>query len=205
CAFDVISQVCYYSQDVGLGVYSALRALNLAERAGPSAELARSYATMCIAASLVPLHPLAEAYGRRAWRTVELIDDLGTRAWVSEMMGMYWLSVGRWGEGREKLSEAVEINRRIGDWRRWEESLGELARLDYLRGDFKRGEERFGEIWSLARQKGHEQAQVWGRHGQAKNLLRQGRIEESARLLEQSPALHADYAYVADTILGLGL
>ena len=33
-AFDVIMQVCYYSQDLALCVYSALRALNLAESSG---------------------------------------------------------------------------------------------------------------------------------------------------------------------------
>lgn len=204
-AYDVISQVCYYSQEVSLGVYSALRALNLAERAGPCPELARSYGTMCIASSLIPLHPLAEIYGRRAGKTVESTDDSATRAWVAEMRGIYWLSVGRWDESRENLSTAIEITRRIGDWRRWEESLGELARLEYLQGHFAIGAERFGELWHLARQHGHEQAQVWGRHGQASNLLRLGRLHEAAGMLEESPALSDDYKWVADRILGLGL
>ena len=43
-----------------LGVYFYLRTLNLAEEAGPCPELARSYATMCIASSLIPLHRLAK-------------------------------------------------------------------------------------------------------------------------------------------------
>lgn len=205
CAYDVISQICYYSQEVSLGVYSALRALNLAERAGPCPELARSYGTMCIAASLVPLHSLAEIYGTRAGETAETIDDWATRAWVSEMRGIYWLSVGRFDASRQELMKAVEITRRIGDWRRWEESLGELARLEYLKGNFALGAERFGDLWEVARQQGHEQAQVWGRHGQASNILRQGRVAEAVASLEESPALRDDYQWVADRILGFGL
>jgi tetratricopeptide (TPR) repeat protein len=203
--YDVISQICYYSQEVSLGVYSALRALNLAERAGPCPELARSYGTMCIAASLVPLHGLAEIYGARAGETVQGIDDWATRAWVSEMRGIYWLSVGRFDASRQELMKAVEITRRIGDWRRWEESLGELARLEYLQGHFALGAERFGELWDVARQQGHEQAQVWGRHGQASNILRQGKVAEAVASLEESPALLDEYKWVADRILGFGL
>ena len=138
-ANDALVQVCYYSQDVPLGVYSSLRGLNLAEEAGPCPELARSYATMCIASSLIPLHRLAEAYGRRAWAIAEAIDDPPTRAFVAELLGVYWLGIGNWEACREKLVEAAEIGRRIGDWRRWEESVGELARLEYLQGDFDAG------------------------------------------------------------------
>ena len=70
-AYDLLGQVCYYAQDTAGGVYAALRALNLAEGAGPSPELARSYATMCVAAGLVPLHRLADVYGRRARQVAE--------------------------------------------------------------------------------------------------------------------------------------
>jgi tetratricopeptide (TPR) repeat protein len=204
-AHDVICQVCYYSQDVTLGVFCALRALNLAERSGPCPELARSYGTMCIVAGMVPLHALAEAYGRRALKTVEVIDDLSTRAWVSQTIGMYWLTVGRWQQSRAKLSEAVESTRRIGDWRRWEESLAELARLEYLQGDFGLGAELFAEMGRVAREQGHEQAQAWSLHGQSTCLLRKGRIEETVGMLEKSPALQPGYDNVADMILGLGL
>jgi len=70
---------------------------------------------MCIASSLIPLHRLAEAYGRRAWATAEAIDDPTTRAFVAELLGVYWLGIGNWEACREKLVEAAEIGRRIGD------------------------------------------------------------------------------------------
>jgi class 3 adenylate cyclase/tetratricopeptide (TPR) repeat protein len=204
-AHDVIGQVCYYTQDVSLGVLCALRALNLAERTGPCPELARAYATMSVAAGLVPLHSLAEAYVQRAWQTAMVLDDPSTRAWVQEMMGVYWLSVGRWADSRLRLSEAVATTRRLGDWRRLEESLGELARLEYLQGNFALGGELFAEVGRLAHQQGHEQAQVWSLHGGSTCLLRQGETERVVGLLEKSPALQTQYKNVADSILGLGL
>ncbi len=204
-AYDVTCQVCYYSQDVILGTFSAVTALNLAEASGPCPELARTCGTMCIVAGMIPLHALAEAYGRRAWKIALVIDDLSTRAWVSQMVGMYWLTVGRWDESREKLALAVESSRRLGDWRRWEESLAELARLEYLQGDFLLGAKLFEEVGCVARQQGHEQALGWSLHGHSTCLLRAGRLNEAAGMLEKSPALQPGYANVADTILGLGL
>lgn len=201
--FDVIFHVCYHRQEVPLGIYAALRALNLAEGAGPSPELARSYATMCVVST--PIAWLAQEYSKRARRIAEGIDDLAARAWVSEFVGIHALGVGSWDTSLEKLGEAVEITRRNGDWRRCEESLAELARVHYLMGDFALGEARFGEQWDIARRHGHDQAQVWARHGQATTILRQGRLEEAAALIEQSPAVLDENARTADAILGFGL
>ena len=204
-ACDVACQICYYSQEVAPGAFSALRALNLAEASGPCPELARSYGTMCIMAGMVPLHSLAEAYGRRAQETALLIDDLSTRAWVAQAIGMYWLTVGRWQQSREKLTEAVDTTRRLGDWRRWEESLTELARLEFLQGDFQLGARLFQEVESVARQRGHDQVVGWSLHGQSTCLLRLGQTERAAGMLKTSPALEPGYTNIADMILGRGL
>lgn len=200
------SQLCYYSQDVLGGVFAAVRSLNFAERCEPSAELARSYATMCVAAGLIPLRPLAAAYDRRAHEAAEAIGDREAIAWVSELTGIYWLGVGDWERARRNLDRAVAIAHEQGDWRRWEESVGELARLDFLTGDYPRAEEQFRRMGDVADHRDHEQARIWSRHGRATVLLRLGRTEEAAALLEASPVLRPDAAVDrSDAILGLGL
>jgi class 3 adenylate cyclase/tetratricopeptide (TPR) repeat protein len=203
-AYDVLGQVSYYAQDTVCGVFAALRALNLAEAAGPSPELARSYATMCVAASLVPLHRLAETYGRQARAAAEFVGDPGAEAWVSELTGIYWLGVGRWEASRRALERAVELNHRLGDWRRWEESIGELARLEYFRGNYRAGASGFDQMGVIARERGHTQAEIWWRNGLAKNLFRLGQVDRAASLLESSPALRNSSVDRADAILGLG-
>lgn len=204
-AFHVITNLCYYSQDVALGVYSALRSLNLAERAGPSPELARSYATMCVAAGLIPLPPLARVYDRRAHAAADAVGDPVCRAWVAELTGIYWLGVGRWDRARPNLERAEAMTRELGDWRHWEETVGELARLYYLVGDFPRAEAWFAELGEVAGRRGHDQARLWSTHGRAKLIFRLGRVAEAAEMLEASPALHDPTVDRADAILGLGL
>jgi class 3 adenylate cyclase/tetratricopeptide (TPR) repeat protein len=205
-AFGLIGQVCYFEQDRAFGIYAAIRALNLAERdGGPSVELARSLAVMCMACGLVPLHRLAESYGQRAFATAAKLDDVATRAWVLQLTGMYYLGVCRWAESRENLGQAVNLSRQIGDWRRWEESSGELARLEYYLGAFECGAERFKEFGEVARRQGHVQATVWSLNGRAKNLLRLGRIDEAHALLQESRNMPAEGIGVGDAILRDGL
>jgi len=205
-AYGLIGQLCYFDQDRALGIYAALRALNLAESdGGPSVELARSLAVMCMASGLVPVHALAETYGRRAFTIAAQLDDVATRAWVLQLTGMYYLGVGRWAESRENLGQAVALSRHVGDWRRWQEASGELARLDYYLGGFEPGASRFQEFGEVARTRGHGQATAWGLHGRAKCLLRLGQVEEARALLNEAKAMPGDSISTGDAILREGL
>jgi class 3 adenylate cyclase/tetratricopeptide (TPR) repeat protein len=200
-AFGLVGQLCYFDQDRAIGVYSALRALNLAECAGRSSELARALAVMCIACGLVPAHSLAEVYRRRAFEVASGLDDVAARAWVLQLTGMYDLGVGRWERARSSLEEAVAIDRRLGDWRRWEESSGELARLDFYLGDYEGSAARFLEFGEEARRRGHDQALAWSLHGRSKALIRLGRFDEAAALLDESLALPGEAVGIGDAIL----
>ena len=65
------------------GAFAAMRALNLAERAGPSATLARAYAGACIGASgVLALHGLGQRYANLARRAADAADEPGTLAYV---------------------------------------------------------------------------------------------------------------------------
>ena len=204
-AFGLVGQLCYFDQDRAIGVYSAVRSLNLAEADGVSPELARALAVMCIACGLVPAHSLAEVYRRRAFEVASGLDDVACRAWVLQLTGMYDLGVGRWDRCRANLEEAVAINRRLGDWRRWEESSGELARLDYYLGHYERSIARFREFGEEAARRGHDQAHAWGLHGRAKSFFRLGRFDEVSALLDQSLALPREALGGGDAILRGGL
>ncbi|HWE38852.1 MAG TPA: AAA family ATPase [Isosphaeraceae bacterium] len=203
--YTLIGQLCYYDQKMAEGVFAALRSLNLAEGAGASAELARSYAVMCIAAGLVPLRAAAAVYGRRALEVADRLDDPPTRAWVLQLTGINDLGIGRWDDARRRLGEAVAIHHRLGDWRRWEESSGELARLEYYLGEFERASARFAEFGAEARRRGHVQAIAWSLHGRAKISLRLGRLDEALAFLDESKALPADAVGAGDEILREGL
>jgi class 3 adenylate cyclase/tetratricopeptide (TPR) repeat protein len=201
----VIGQLCYFDQDLLLGLHSAVRSLNSAEAAGPTPELAKAYATAAVAASLVPLPSVAKFYAERARDVAEGLDDIHARAWVLELVGFLELDAGRWDVARKSLEEAVAITERTNDWRRWSESIGELARLDLHRGNFARGRERFALQHERACRRGHQQARIWGIHGQALNCLRMGRDAEALALLKDSPVNLGGPIGVTDAILGGGL
>ena len=204
-AYAVIGQLCYFDQDLLLGVHATLRSLNLAESAGPSPQLARSYATASVAAGFVPLPSASRYYARRASEMAHGVDDLQARAWVLELVGISELDAGRWADARLQLEEAIRIADRINDRRRWSESVGELARLELHRGDFSRAMDLFASVFERACRHGHDQARTWGLHGQALCGLRMGRDAEALALLERSPALSGRSSSMADTILGGGL
>ena len=205
-AYEVIAELCYLDQDMALGVLAGLRSLNLAEAAGPSPERTRSYAVMCIVASLIPCagagRGLQPAGDRPPPRPA---SDLNARAWVLELTGINDLGDGRWDRGRQRLEQAVALSRRIGDWRRWEESLGELARLIYFQGAFEASASPVrADAGSGAGARPRAGPDV-GAAGRSKSLLRLGRLAEAAALLEESPAVRGEPVGAADAILGLGL
>ena len=153
----VIGQLCYFDQDLLLGLHSAVRALNSAEAAGPSPELAKAYATAAVAASLVPLPNVAKFYanarGTSPTGSTTSMPGPGCSNWWA-----FWIWTpggGTWA--RKSLEEAVSIAERTNDWRRWSESIGELARLDLHEGNFARGRERFALQHERASRRGHEQ------------------------------------------------
>ena len=63
-------------------MYSILRFLNTAERAGSSPELASSYSGMAVLAGLAQLFPLADGYVNRALEVANEVNHLPNQASV---------------------------------------------------------------------------------------------------------------------------
>jgi hypothetical protein len=64
--YELMGRFYFYSQETLPIMYCILRFMNTAEKAGPSPELATSYAGMAVLAGLAQLHPLAETCGAGA-------------------------------------------------------------------------------------------------------------------------------------------
>jgi class 3 adenylate cyclase/tetratricopeptide (TPR) repeat protein len=213
-AYSRLVETYWFANETLPLVHAALRAVNLAERAGPSPELARAYAIMCLASGSVPLRRLADYYGNRAETTARQTDQRLTLAYVVFIRSVYEIGIGRWERVREACTIASELFGELGDRRLRGDSETVLAMTDLYRGKFDAAENRFRSVLAAGRRDENVQHEAWGLIGVAEVLLRLGRpgeatsaLEAALNALERSPndadALRA-HGLLAVTALAAG-
>lgn len=174
-ALERLGEIAYYASDVINGLYAAVRGLNLAESVGPSAELARAYANMCVAANVISFHPLADEYARRAQATAETVNDLAAIMTVLNTISVHTISTGQWARSETALDRCRDIADRLGDRRIQEGSLAGLAHVAHHRGQFAQCLGFWQQLTDSARKYNNDQTLAWGLLGQAEAVLRLGR------------------------------
>jgi tetratricopeptide (TPR) repeat protein len=188
-AYDHLLQIHYFEAAPLPLLHTTLRTLNLAERAGPSPELASAYANTFAGLALSPsLRKLAPQYLERAERTLELVPDATVESYVCLLKGIEHCNMGRWSAGEPWIRRAVRLADRLGYRRRSEEALAILAYNLGLRDKTEAALET-AEIVYRSSLRGDPQTRCWSLvvRGQVKLAL--GRVEESCRDLEAAAAL----------------
>jgi tetratricopeptide (TPR) repeat protein len=185
-AYEHLAEISYHANERALIIYTTLRTLNLAERAGPSPELARAYANMCIIAGLIPLRSLAEAYGRRAQETAHSMELLAAQEHVLRRTGIYYVGVGQWDKAQGSFERAVAMAEHLGNQRAREEGLAILAWAVYYRSQFVRSKELFAQAYDAAHRSNNTLYMARGLSGQATNALQLGQLEEAVTLAQAS-------------------
>lgn len=204
-AYESLAVLYYFANETFPALYTSLLMLNLAERAGPSAELARTYATMAIATGSLGLHPLAEAYSRQAHATVGQVTDMPTHAYVLNVTGLYHIGVGHWHMARLAIEQAVDMYDQLGDQSRWGASWTLLAQIAYYEGDFARSDEMFAQLAGTAQGSDDLLKQAWAQGGRGQSALRMGRLDEAGSLLETALSALDSNAELPSRISNYGL
>jgi tetratricopeptide (TPR) repeat protein len=171
---------------------AALQAVNLAEQAGPSPELARAYSTIYMAAGLVPLPWLAELYRCRAVETAHSVNQLPALAWVSFIQGIYQVGIGQWDQAEAALHQSIKICQRLGDRYRGGQAQGILGKVAYYRGQFAQGAALAADLYAKTRQKNDLFAQALGLYQQGENKLRLGQTDEAITFLEAALLIYQE-------------
>jgi tetratricopeptide (TPR) repeat protein len=193
-AYERIAHLAYFSVDSLTLVHAVLRSLNLAERSGDLAQMSRSYASMCIALSLVPFHSGAEFYVRLAHEALARVDDLPARGWVFLLTGIYSRNVCRWERARAFLQQGADASRLVGDHRRLEENLTQMGDMSYHAGDTNTSLKCFEEVIAVSRQQGHSQSLSWGLSGVAMNWLLRGEMGWAQEALDATVGIQDEEA-----------
>ncbi|HLC04347.1 MAG TPA: AAA family ATPase [Anaerolineales bacterium] len=189
-AYEHLLEIAHFANETLVSLYAGLRSLNLAEDAGPSSpELARTYASMCYAAGLVPLRSVAEDYRRRALRTANELKELPAMGWAVFVSGYYFTGLGWWDRSDKEITQALEIYRRLGDLRRHGETTAVRSYTAYFKGEFENGSNSYVGLYEAARKRDDTQQQAWALDGQAMHLLRMGKTDQALALLKVAEPL----------------
>jgi len=183
-AYEGVSEIYYNAGDFLSSFYCVMAALNLAEQAGPSPELARGYANMCATLGTVSLNGAADNYRRRALQTAANSDDLPTRAWIQIPLSIHSLWVGNWDRAEAEIGEALDIYSRLRDWRRWSVAAWVWPQVAESRGDLPRAAGLWEQLYEVALRSRDTRHQVRCRGGQFFNFMALGRPDEALACLQ---------------------
>jgi len=200
-AYERLMEIHYLAAETALLFHALLRTLNLTEEAGPSPELARAYAGACAVAGLIPLHPQARLYGRRAQQVAGEVGHLGAQAWALQMTSLHHLGIGEWAAAAAGLERAIDLFAQLGDRSHRGQCLAILAQHAYFQGQFERGARLWAEMYEAACRYHNPLQQAWGLNGRAQSLLRLGAGDEAAaRCLEEAlDILKTDIDHISET------
>jgi eukaryotic-like serine/threonine-protein kinase len=192
--YQQLVQIYYFSGEALPLIHATIRGLNLAETTGtlPRAVWAQIHANMATASGFIPMHRLAETYGRQAREYIKGVDDLATVSWVLQLMGTYDAGVGQWSRAVESLSQAVEIAERIAHKRRWQESSSILAVALFYRGEFSRAAQIRADVTAAVRRNSTPATHAWALLFQIESALPLGQVNEAMTMLDEVAGILGD-------------
>jgi tetratricopeptide (TPR) repeat protein len=192
--YELMGRIYFYSQETLPIMYCILRLMNTAEKAGPSAELATSYAGMAVLAGLAQLHSLAESYVGRALAVAKRVNQPSNLITVNVVTSVYRITVGKWDEVRARAEEAKAICEQLGDYRQWGDSTVLLAENALISGNIQYAMQTQNILLEDARRRRNPLQQCWGLFGVAANSIRLGKetvaipmLEEALQILDELP------------------
>jgi tetratricopeptide (TPR) repeat protein len=206
--FKWLAEIYVVAQDNARTLHATLTSLNLAEGAGPSAELAGAYADMSAICPLLGLHFLAEPYRRLASEIAGQVGKDTVSAYVLLATSVFTVGEGRWEESRSSLDQAIALFRQLGDWNRLGIALTLRSHVDVFQARFAAFGERHRELEALAKRSGSFQHRIWALDGQAEAAIRTGNeqvLRDVIPMLESNLAQMRGQGFQAEEAIVYGL
>jgi class 3 adenylate cyclase/tetratricopeptide (TPR) repeat protein len=198
--YELMGRIYFYSQETLPIMYCILRFMNSAEKAGPSPELASSYAGMAVLAGFAQLHPLAETYVERALAVAKEVNQPSNLITVNVVTSVYQITVGKWDEVRARAEEAKAICEQVGDYRQWGDSTVLLAENALISGNIQHAMHIQNILLEDARRRRNPLQQCWGLFGVAANSIRLGKEEVAIPMLEEALQILDELPNLASSI-----
>ncbi len=178
----------YYNFDALPMIASALRAVNLAERAGSGVSVAATYGMLGMSVGVSKLHALGNRYSDLAREVARAGDD-----GVGLVFSLYTKAAWRigdcaWDEVRALCNEALEVGAATGapDPQDVAISMTVIAHVEFYTGNFEKSRAIYAEIEAAARARDNDQFIAWGLYAGARALIPLGEIEQARVMLEEA-------------------
>lgn len=164
-AHTVMARIAYIRNDKLGGVLGGLQGLNVAERAGPSVELAEALAVMAPVADVAGMPAAAAEYDARARALLPQITDPAPRVTILLSSAVHQGQNCQWSRSIESLEEVVRLARSISNWRNLQAGLQGIGRVNLRWGRFEAAAEGYEQMLQLGRRTDNGQAEAWGLGG----------------------------------------
>ena len=184
-AYEQLVEVYFLANEDLASLHASFRTLNLAERAGAPAELARGFATVGALVGLIPQPKLADRYLDRAEEAAATADDVRARMWVSLVRGFYYAGIGRWDVAEAASSKGRDLAEDLGDRRRLEDGLAALMVEKWFQGDLVEAEEYANEIRGLAQKRRARRSQAYAAQGRAYVYVEMGDTANAGAAIDE--------------------
>jgi class 3 adenylate cyclase/tetratricopeptide (TPR) repeat protein len=189
-AFRVLVQISYLHGNSSLDLSSLIvRSLNLAELAGPSAELCRALANAAALTGLSGFHRQADRYAQRAIRLVEDEANSPAAAYVWNIVAILHAGRGWWDVALADNGRALELFGEVGDTRLESELWQTRAAVHLNRGSVEGAEVAWRRHRSLAEQTGSSANLCWSLLDEAQSAFFRGDAAACSRAVEGALAI----------------
>jgi tetratricopeptide (TPR) repeat protein len=191
-AYEQLVEVFFLANEDVASLHASLQTLNLAEKAGAPAELARGFATVGALVGLIPRPKLADRYLSRAEAAAAATEDLRAVMWVALVRGFYYAGVGRWQVAEECSARGRDLAAQLGDRRRLEDGLAALMVEKWFQGRLVEAEAFADEIHHLAQRRQARRSQAYAAQGRAYVYVEMGDIDRATAAIEELELLGYD-------------
>jgi tetratricopeptide (TPR) repeat protein len=183
-----LAELNYLASRKGRSAYAALRALNLAEQAGPSLALVETYGAICIIGGLVGRHGLADRYARLGRSAAAQVGQPYATAINLHQVCLYRSGTGPAGRLFVDYETGVGLFRSLGDKGRLRDCLGLAGIAAHLFGRLELGRRFLSELLATHDEGERSLPWTWGVTWLAAIDLRQGHTEEALAGLRRANA-----------------
>ena len=192
--YELMSRIYFYSNHTLAIVYTVLRCLNDAEKAGISPELVAAYANASVLAGVVQAYSPADAYMQRSMETARSVNKPSSTITANIATSAYQITVGSWAAVWDKLQVAKGLCEQLGDYRQWGDAMVLLGESSIISGNMDTAKEIYDSFIVDARRRHNPLQESWALFGLSVIHLRRGEeaqavpmLEEMLQILERQP------------------